>query len=84
MNKLHELAAKHESSLVNRGDGGANLHKYEKLSREEIYRALDEKDGVIQQLRGSLRGTEEEKGVINRQKNEYATQVADLEHELTQ
>lgn len=56
--------------------------RYDRLTREELQKALDEKDHLIQELRVQMKGLEEEKGYLNKKKEEYKVQVIDLESAL--
>lgn len=47
LSKLHEIVARNEHSSIS--SVGYN-RKYDRLTREELQRALDEKDHSIQQL----------------------------------
>jgi len=72
LNKLHELVTKQSAHA----DGPRFNPKYDRLSREELQRALDDKDHLIHELRVQLKGAEEEKATMHRKKNEALTRVA--------
>lgn len=59
--------------------GRGNQTKYDRLTREELQKTLDEKDHLIHELRSQMKALEEEKGYLNRKKEEYKNQILDLE-----
>jgi hypothetical protein len=54
LSKLQQIVISSENTAQNRGYG----NRHEKLTREELSRALDEKDEVIHKLSAELSGIE--------------------------
>lgn len=53
--------------------------KYERLTREELQKAIDEKDHLIMEFRTQMKGMEEEKGYLNKTREGLKNQILDLE-----
>ena len=76
--KLQEIVVKSEHGYQPQQLGGAGL-RYEKLTREELSRALDDKDGALQRLKQDMGGLERQLAHMK----ERNGQLSDTVHELS-
>ena len=60
LSKLQELVIKNQNAEHVSGSLGVHGMRYEALTREELSRALDEKDGVIQKQTLDISGMEKQ------------------------
>lgn len=62
--------------------GGAGFSKYEKLTREELSKNLEEKDIVIQRVSAEMKGLIEQVKYLKEKNMTLNDQINDLSHEL--
>lgn len=62
--------------------GGAGFSKYEKLTREELSKNLEEKDIVIQRVSAEMKGLMEQVKYLKEKNMTLNDQINDLSHEL--
>lgn len=81
MAKLQEIVVKNEHGYQPQQLGGAGL-RHEKLTREELSRALDDKDGALQRLKQDMSGLERQLAHMKERNGQLSDTVYELQNAL--
>ena len=81
LSKLQKLVIQSENTNYQSYAGG---RRYEQLTREELSKALDEKDEALRQMQVEIQGLEKNKHYLQEKLTDAQDRLGEAEHELRQ